>query len=62
VAAGQLIVREAGGEVAFPEASGGAKLDLAMRSRVVAATSPPILELLTRTARKVHEQFRRAHS
>jgi myo-inositol-1(or 4)-monophosphatase len=62
VAAGQLIVREAGGQVAFPEASGSAGLDLAMRSRVVAATSPPILELLTGTARKVHEQFRRAHS
>ena len=62
VAAGQLIVREAGGQVAFPEASDGAQLDLEMRSRVVAATSPPILELLVGTARRVHEQFRRAHS
>jgi myo-inositol-1(or 4)-monophosphatase len=62
VAAGQLIVREAGGQVAFTEADGSAGLDLQMRSRVVAATSQPILELLTGTARKVHEQFRRAHS
>jgi myo-inositol-1(or 4)-monophosphatase len=65
VAAGQLIVREAGGQVAFPDAGhdGTAPgLDLAMRSRVVAAASPPILALLSRTAAKVDSQFRRAHS
>ena len=42
-AAGQLIVREAGGAVAFPEAAEDpldAPLDLAMRSRVLAATGP----------------------
>jgi len=41
-AAGQLLVREAGGSVAFPDAGGrdplGAPLDLDMRSRVLAAT------------------------
>jgi myo-inositol-1(or 4)-monophosphatase len=65
VAAGQLIVREAGGGVAFPDAGydGVAPgLDLGMRSRVVAAASEPILELLIRTAEKVDAQFRRAHS
>ena len=65
VAAGQLIVREAGGLVAFPDAGydGVAPgLNLDMRSRVVAAASEPILELLTRTAEKVDAQFRRAHS
>jgi myo-inositol-1(or 4)-monophosphatase len=56
VAAGQLIVREAGGYVAFPDAGfdGVAPgLGLDMRSRVLAATSEPILELLMRTAEKV---------
>jgi myo-inositol-1(or 4)-monophosphatase len=56
VAAGQLIAREAGGVVAFPDAgydgvSPG--LDLAMRSSVLAATSPAILERLMAAARKV---------
>ena len=48
-AAGQLIVREAGGRVAFPEAAGDpleASLRLDMRSRVVAAATPEVLELL----------------
>ena len=40
VAAGQLIVREAGGSVSFPEADA---LDLEMRSRVVAARDPDLL-------------------
>ena len=65
VAAGQLIVREAGGEVAFPDRGhdGVAPgLGLDMRSRVVAAASRPILELLVGTAEKVDSQFRRAHS
>lgn len=65
VAAGQLIVREAGGGVAFPDRGhdGVAPgLGLDMRSRVVAAASRPILELLLETAEKVDEQFRRAHS
>jgi myo-inositol-1(or 4)-monophosphatase len=56
VAAGQLIVREAGGHVAFPDAGydGVAPgLGLDMRSRVLAATSEPILERLVRTAEKV---------
>ena len=44
-AAGQLIVREAGGAVAFPDAGDlGAPLSLDMRSRVVAAASPAVLE------------------
>jgi myo-inositol-1(or 4)-monophosphatase len=56
VAAGQLIAREAGAVVAFPDAgydgvSPG--LDLAMRSSVLAATSEPILEKLTIAAAKV---------
>ena len=42
-AAAQLIVREAGGTVAFPE---GSSLDLAMRSRVLAARDPALLERL----------------
>ena len=65
VAAGQLIVREAGGEVSFPDGGhdGVAPgLGLDMRSRVVAAASRPILELLQGTAQKVDAQFRRAHS
>ena len=48
-AAGQLLVREAGGVVAFPEADADplqASLDLAMRSRVVAAAAPAQLEQL----------------
>ena len=48
-AAGQLIVREAGGAVAFPEAGDdpmAAALDLDMRSRVLAATEPPLLDRL----------------
>jgi myo-inositol-1(or 4)-monophosphatase len=56
VAAGQLIVREAGGHVAFPDAGydGVAPgLGLDMRSRVLAATSERILELLLRTAETV---------
>ena len=65
VAAGQLIVREAGGEVAFPDrAHDGVPpgLGLDMRSRVVAAASRPILDLLVGTAGTVDAQFRRAHS
>ncbi len=45
-AAGQLIVLEAGGAVAFPEAEGGpddAALSLDMRSRVVAVGQPSLL-------------------
>ncbi|MGH2840449.1 MAG: inositol monophosphatase family protein [Solirubrobacteraceae bacterium] len=48
-AAGQLIVREAGGVVAFPEAGSDplhASLDVTMRSRVVAAAGPAQLERL----------------
>ena len=65
VAAGQLIVREAGGRVSFPDAEGDGGspgLDLDMRSRVLAAASEPIHELLAGPAKKVREQFRRAHS
>lgn len=50
-AAGQLIVREAGGAVAFPDAGSDAldaSLDLGMRSRVVAASNPSILDGLLR--------------
>jgi len=54
VAAGQLIVREAGGRVAFPDDGGGPTgLGLEMRSRVLAATSDRILGLLHDTARTV---------
>ena len=48
-AAGQLIVREAGGAVAFPEAGDDpmdAPLEIAMRSRVFAAATPALLERL----------------
>jgi len=49
-AAGQLIVREAGGAVSFPDAGGddrlGASLDLEMRSRVVAGATSAILDEL----------------
>ena len=48
-AAGQLIVREAGGAVAFPETGDdpmAAPLDIGMRSRVFAAATPALLERL----------------
>jgi myo-inositol-1(or 4)-monophosphatase len=45
VAAGQLLVREAGGAVALP---GGDRLDLDMRSRMVAARDPSLLARLER--------------
>jgi myo-inositol-1(or 4)-monophosphatase len=45
-AAGQLLVREAGGSVAFP---GGEGLDLGMRSRVVAAREAALMERLLST-------------
>jgi myo-inositol-1(or 4)-monophosphatase len=48
-AAGQLVVREAGGAAAFPDAGDGrlsAGLDLDMRSRVVAARDEKTLEQL----------------
>ena len=48
-AAGQLIVREAGGAVAFPDAADGllgASLDLDMRSRVLAAPNRDLLDQL----------------
>lgn len=47
VAAGQLLVREAGGHVAFPEAGDlAASLDLGMRSRVLAAGGAGSMERL----------------
>ena len=48
-AAGQLIVREAGGAVAFPDVGDDpldASLQLDMRSRVMAAATPALLERL----------------
>ena len=51
-AAGQLIVREAGGAVAFPDAGDdplATGLDLGMRSRVFAAPGPRQLEQLVTT-------------
>ncbi|HEX8646418.1 MAG TPA: inositol monophosphatase family protein [Thermoleophilaceae bacterium] len=46
-AAAQLVVREAGGVVAFPDAGDlGAPLDLDMRSRVLAAPTPELLARL----------------
>lgn len=45
-AAAQLLVREAGGEVAFPDAGPNAALDLEMRSRVLAARDPAIMRRL----------------
>ena len=48
-AAGQLIVSEAGGVVAMPDAGGdvaGTSLDLATRTRVLAAAHPAMLERL----------------
>jgi myo-inositol-1(or 4)-monophosphatase len=53
-AAGQLLVREAGGQAAFPDAADGrlrASLMLDMRSRVVAAPSAAVLEQLGALAR-----------
>lgn len=50
-AAGQLIVREAGGAIGFPDAGGGSletSLGLDMRSRLIAATTPGVVERLTR--------------
>ena len=50
MAAGQLVVREAGGAVALPEAGDlRARLTLDMRSRVLAAATPAVLDRL-RTA------------
>jgi myo-inositol-1(or 4)-monophosphatase len=49
-AAAQLIVREAGGAVAFPGGGDeplGASLDLGMRSTVLAARSPAVLDSLS---------------
>jgi myo-inositol-1(or 4)-monophosphatase len=46
VAAGQLIVREAGGAVLFPEAGPAASLGLDMRSRALAARSSEVAEQL----------------
>jgi myo-inositol-1(or 4)-monophosphatase len=44
-AAAQLVVREAGGHVSFPDAGDlAAPLDLDMRSRVLAAPTPELLE------------------
>jgi myo-inositol-1(or 4)-monophosphatase len=53
-AAGQLIVREAGGHVAFPRCSSplGAPLDLAPHSPIVAARTERGLEELARVPRK----------
>ena len=48
-AAGQLIVTEAGGAVAMPDAGGdvaGTSLELATRTRVLAAADPAVLERL----------------
>lgn len=45
-AAGALLVREAGGAVAFPEAGERPSVDLAMRSRVMAARDPEVLAKL----------------
>jgi myo-inositol-1(or 4)-monophosphatase len=56
-AAGQLIIREAGGAVSFPDADGdrplGAGLDLDMRSRVVAGATSVIHEGLLAVSREV---------
>jgi myo-inositol-1(or 4)-monophosphatase len=56
-AASQLIVREAGGEVSFPDADGGrplsAGLDLDMRSRVVAGATSTIHKGLLAVASEV---------
>jgi myo-inositol-1(or 4)-monophosphatase len=47
-AAGALLVREAGGAVAFPEAGDRASLGLDMRSRVIAARDAGLLERVLR--------------
>jgi myo-inositol-1(or 4)-monophosphatase len=56
-AAGQLIVREAGGEVSFPDADGdrplSAGLDLDMRSRVVAGATSVIHKGLVAVSNEV---------
>jgi myo-inositol-1(or 4)-monophosphatase len=52
-AAGQLIVREAGGSIAFPDVEGDASLDLTMRSRVLAAPTTALLEELLELSGKV---------
>jgi myo-inositol-1(or 4)-monophosphatase len=56
-AAGQLVVREAGGAVSFPDAGGddrlGAGLDLDMRSRVFAGATDAILATLLANAPEV---------
>jgi myo-inositol-1(or 4)-monophosphatase len=48
-AAGQLLVREVGGAVLFPEAGPDAALDLDMRSRVIAARDAEMAERLLAT-------------
>jgi myo-inositol-1(or 4)-monophosphatase len=48
-AAGALIVREAGGEVTFPEAGERPSLALDMRSRVIAARDPELLRRVGET-------------
>ena len=62
-AAGQLIVREAGGAVSFPDAGCdqlSAGLGLDMRSRVFAGATQGILDDLLRFAPEVQHQPRRA--
>ena len=46
VAAGALLVREAGGALAFPEAGEAASIELSDRYRVLAARDPELLERL----------------
>jgi myo-inositol-1(or 4)-monophosphatase len=56
VAAGQLIAREAGASIAFPDASGdplAATLDLQMRSRCYAGATPELLDRVLTTGSKV---------
>ena len=48
-AAGQLLVLEAGGSVAFQDAGGDPPLALSMRSRVAGAASPALLERVVDT-------------
>jgi myo-inositol-1(or 4)-monophosphatase len=59
VAAGQMIVREAGGAVAFPDAGPGsglvAGLGLDMRSRVVAGANERLVTELAGVGRKVED-------
>jgi myo-inositol-1(or 4)-monophosphatase len=59
-AAGQLIVREAGGAVSFPDVEGHAGLGLDMRSRVFAGATQEILDELLRLAPEVQHQRPRA--